>query len=150
MPGTAIFLTGRPQGVPRALLHSLKHYKVLHERMVIVTISIFDVPYVPEIDRVEVTELGESFWQVTVQYGFKDEPDLPASLEQCTQFGLEFDMMDTSFFLGRETLIPRRNSGMAYWRVLLFAAMFRNANSITAFFKIPSNRVVELGSQVKL
>jgi len=150
VPGTAVFMTGRPQGVPRAMLHSLKHYKVLHERMVIVTIRIFDVPYVPEIDRVEVTDLGESFWQVTVQYGFKDEPDLPAALALCAHFGLEFEMMDTSFFLGRETLIPRRSKDMAYWRVLLFALMFRNASSLTAFFRIPSNRVVELGSQVVL
>ena len=148
VPGTAIFLTGRPEGVPRAMLHSLKHYKVLHERMVIVTIRIFDVPYVPEIDRVEVKALGQDFWQVTVHYGFKDEPDLPEALTHCTQFGLEFDMMDTSFFLGRETLIPRFGKEMAYWRVMLFAAMFRNATSITAFFRIPSNRVVELGSQV--
>ena len=150
VPGTAVFMTGRPQGVPRAMLHSLKHYKVLHERMVIVTIRIFDVPYVPEIDRVEVTPLGESFWLVTVHYGFKDEPDLPAALALCAHFGLEFEMMDTSFFLGRETLIPRFGGQMAYWRVLVFALMFRNASSLTAFFKIPSNRVVELGSQVVL
>lgn len=148
VPGTAIFLTGRPQGVPRAMLHSLKHYKVLHERMVIATIRIFDVPHVPEIDRVEVKPLGQDFWQVTVQYGFKDEPDLPEALTRCASSGLEFDMMDTSFFLGRETLIPRFGKEMAYWRVLLFATMFRNATSMTAFFRIPSNRVVELGSQV--
>lgn len=148
VPGTAVFMTGRPQGVPRSMLHSLKHFKVLHERMVIVTIRIFDVPYVPEIDRVEVAELGEGFWQVTVHYGFKDEPDLPAALALCSPFGLEFDMMDTSFFLGRETLIAGFGKDMSYWRVLVFAAMFRNANSITSYFKIPSNRVVELGSQV--
>ena len=150
VPGTALFLTGRPDGVPRALLHSLKHYKVLHERMVIVTIRIFDVPYVPDIDRVEVQALGQDFWRVTVQYGFKDEPDLPEALTLCAPHGLEFDMMDTSFFLGRETLIARVSKEMAYWRVLLFSAMFRNATSITAFFRIPSNRVVELGSQVVL
>ncbi len=150
VPGTAVFLTGRPDGVPRALLHSLKHYKVLHERMVIVTIRIFDVPYVPDIDRVEVQALGQDFWRVTVQYGFKDEPDLPEALTLCAPHGLEFDMMDTSFFLGRETLIARVSKEMAYWRVLLFSTMFRNATSITAFFKIPSNRVVELGSQVVL
>ena len=150
VPGTAVFLTGRPEGVPRALLHSLKHYKVLHERMVIVTIRIFDVPYVPDIDRVEVQALGQDFWRVTVQYGFKDEPDLPEALTLCAPHGLEFDMMDTSFFLGRETLIARVSKEMAYWRVLLFSAMFRNATSITAFFRIPSNRVVELGSQVVL
>jgi KUP system potassium uptake protein len=150
VPGTAIFLTGRPQGVPRAMLHSLKHYKVLHERMVIVTIRILDVPYVPELDRVEVTPLDESFWQVMVYYGFKDEPDLPAALALCAAHGVEFEMMDTSFFLGRETLIPRFGGKMAYWRVLLFSVMFRNASSLTAFFKIPTNRVVELGSQVVL
>lgn len=150
VPGTAVFLTGRPDSVPRALLHSLKHYKVLHERMVIVTIRIFDVPYVPDIDRVEVQALGQDFWRVTVQYGFKDEPDLPEALTLCTPHRLEFDMMDTSFFLGRETLIARVSKEMAYWRVLLFSAMFRNATSITAFFRIPSNRVVELGSQVVL
>ncbi len=148
VPGTAVFLTGRPEGVPRSMLHSLKHYKVLHERMVIVTIRIFDVPFVPEIDRVEVANLGESFWRVTVHYGFKEEPDLPAALGECAHFGLAFDMMDTSFFLGRETLIPRFGGEMASWRVLLFALMFRNASSLTAFFKIPSNRVVELGSQI--
>ena len=148
VPGTGVFLTGRPQGVPRAMLHSLKHYKVLHERMMIVTIRVFDVPYVPEIDRVEVHDLGESFWQITIQYGFKDEPDIPAALAMCDHFGLDFDMMDTSFFLGRETLIPRSGKEMAYWRVLLFTAIFRNASSLPDFFKIPANRVVELGSQV--
>ena len=148
VPGTGVFLTGRPQGVPRAMLHSLKHYKVLHERMMIVTIRVFDVPYVPEIDRVEVHDLGESFWQITIQYGFKDEPDIPAALAMCGHFGLEFDMMDTSFFLGRETLIPRSGKEMAYWRVLLFTTIFRNASSLPDFFKIPANRVVELGSQV--
>ena len=148
--GTAIFMTGRPLVVPRALLHSLKHYKVLHERMVIVTVRIFDVPYVPEIDRVEVTNLGENFWQVTVQYGFKDEPDLPVALALCKDSGLEFDMMDTSFFLSRESLIPDSCKDLAYWRVLLFAAMFRNASSVTAYLKIPSNRVVELGAQIVL
>ena len=148
VPGTAVFLTGRPEGVPRAMLHSLKHYKVLHERMVIVTTRVFDVPHVPEIDRVEVTPLGESFWRVTAQYGFKDEPDLPAALALCGHFGLEFEMMETSFFLGRETLISRFGGDMAYWRVLLFALMFRNASSLPAFLRIPSNRVVELGSQV--
>jgi KUP system potassium uptake protein len=150
VPGTAVFLTGRPKGVPRAMLHSLKHYKVLHERMIIVTIRVFDVPYVPEIDRVEVAALGQSFWQITVQYGFKDEPDLPAALALCDHFGLQFDMMDTSFFLGRETLITGLGKSMVHWRFLLFAAMFRNASSLTAFFKLPSNRVVELGSQVVL
>ena len=149
VPGTAVFLTGRPQGVPRSMLHSLKHFKVLHERMVIETIRIFDVPYVPEVDRVEVVKLDEGFWQVTVHYGYKDEPDIPVALEMCAHYGLEFDMMDTSFFLGRETLIAGFGKEMSYWRVLIFSAMFRNASSLTAYLKIPSNRVVELGPEMQ-
>jgi KUP system potassium uptake protein len=150
VPGTAVFMTPKPEGVPHAMLHSLKHYKVLHERVVIVSVRVADIPYVAEAQRVEVTPLQESFWQVSVTYGFKDEPDIPLALESCAAQGLVFDMMDTSFFLGRETLIPRLRSEMAYWRALLFTAMFRNASSATAFFNIPSNRVVELGSQVVL
>jgi KUP system potassium uptake protein len=150
VPGTAIFLTPDPESVPHAMLHSIKHYKALHEQLVVLSVRVFDVPYVPEIDRVEVHRLSSNFAQVTVHYGFKDEPDLPAALGQCAEAGLTIDMMDTSFFLGRETLIPKLGSDMAYWRELLFIAMFRNAGSATTFFKIPSNRVVELGTQIVL
>lgn len=148
--GTAVFMTPDPDNVPHALLHSLKHYKTLHEQVVILSVRVVDVPYVPEAERVEVVRLPGNFNQVTVQYGFKDEPDIPAALTMCAKSGLQLDMMDTSFFLGRETLIPKLGSEMAYWRELLFIAMFRNAGSATAFFKIPSNRVVELGAQVVL
>jgi len=150
VPGTAIFMTPTPESVPHALLHSLKHYKTLHEQVVILSVSVFDVPYVPDIDRVEVHRLPGNFTQVIVQYGFKDEADIPAALALCGKAGLSLNMMDTSFFLGRETLIPKLGSDMAYWRELLFVAMFRNASSATTFFKIPSNRVVELGSQIVL
>ena len=150
VPGTAIFMTPDPDSVPHALLHSLKHYKALHEQVVILSVRIFDVPYVPDVDRVKVNRLPGNFAQVVVQYGFKDEPDIPAALSLCTQSGLDLHMMDTSFFLGRETLIPKFGSEMAYWRQLVFVAMFRNAGSATAFFKIPSNRVIELGSQIVL
>lgn len=150
VPGTAVFMTPDPESVPHALLHSLKHYKALHEQVVILSVKVFDVPYVPALDRVEVHHLSGNFAQVVVQYGFKDEPDIPAALALCGEAGLTLDMMDTSFFLGRETLIPKLGSSMAYWRALIFVAMFRNAGSATAFFKIPSNRVVELGSQVVL
>ncbi len=150
VPGTAVFMTPDPDSVPHALLHSLKHYKVLHEQVVILSVKVFDVPYVPEIDRVEVHRLAGNFVQLIVHYGFKDEADIPAALALCGNAGLEADMMDTSFFLGRETLIPRLGSQMAYWRTLIFVAMFRNAGSATAYFRIPSNRVVELGSQVVL
>ena len=150
VPGTAIFMTPNPALVPHALLHSLKHFKTLHEQVVILSVSVFDVPYVPDIDRVEVRKLAGNFAQVVVQYGYKDEPDIPAALALCAEAGLSIDMMDASFFLGRETLIPRLKSEMAYWRELIFVAMFRNAGSATAYFKIPSNRVVELGAQIVL
>nr|Q47A46.1 RecName: Full=Probable potassium transport system protein Kup 3 [Dechloromonas aromatica RCB] len=150
VPGTAIFMTPDPELVPHAMLHSLKHYKALHEQVVVMSVKVFDVPYVPDVDRVEVHRLSNNFSQVVVQYGFKDDPDIPAALALCGEAGLAIEPMDTSFFLGRETLIPKLGSEMAYWRELLFVAMFRNAGSATAFFKIPSNRVVELGSQVVL
>ena len=150
VPGTAIYLNADPDSVPHALLHSLKHYKVLHDRQVLVSVRFFDVPYVPEVDRVEVHCLSENFSQVIVQYGFMDEPDLPAALRMCKEYGLEIDDDEASYFLGRETLIPRMKSEMAFWREKLFIAMFRNAGSATSFFKIPSNRVVELGTQVVL
>jgi KUP system potassium uptake protein len=150
VPGTAIFMTPNPELVPHAMLHSLKHFKTLHEQVVILSVSVFDVPYVPDIDRVEVRKLVGNFSQVVVQYGYKDEPNIPAALALCGDAGLHIDMMDTSFFLGRETLIPKLKSDMAYWRELLFVAMFRNAGSATAYFKIPSNRVVELGAQIVL
>ena len=150
VPGTAIFMTPDTELVPHAMLHSLKHYKALHEQIIVLSVNVFDVPYVPEVDRVEVRKLNGNFSQVIVQYGFKDEPDIPAALALCADAGLEINMMDSSFFLGRETLIPKLGSEMAYWRELVFVAMFRNAGSATAFFKIPSNRVVELGAQVVL
>jgi len=150
VPGTAVFLNADPNGVPHSLLHNLMHNKVLHERVIMVSVQIFDVPYVPEIDRVEVHKLKENFFRVIVQYGFKDDPDIPQALSLCADYGLSFEMLETSFFLGRETLIPRLGSEMAFWREKLFIALFRNAGSATSFFKIPSNRVVELGTQVVL
>jgi KUP system potassium uptake protein len=148
--GTAVFLNADPNGVPHALLHNLMHNKVLHERIVLVSVMFYDVPYVPDIDRVEVRQLKENFWSVVVQYGFKDEPNIPEALQLCTDAGLEFSSLETSYFIGRETLIPKMNSEMPFWREKIFVAMFRNAGSATAFFKIPSNRVVELGTQVVL
>ena len=116
----------------------------------LLSVQFFDVPYVPDIDRVEVREMKENFWSVIIQYGFKDEPDVPAALALCADSGLDFNALETSYFIGRETLIPRLGSEMAFWREKIFIAMFRNAGSATAFFKIPSNRVVELGTQVVL
>jgi KUP system potassium uptake protein len=148
--GTSVFLNADRNGVPHAMLHNLMHNKIIHERVVLVSVEFYDVPYVPDIDRVEVHRLKENFWRVIVQYGFKDEPNIPGALLLCEGAGLELNMMDTSFFLGRETLIPRLDSEMAFWREKLFIALFRNAGSATAYFQIPSNRVVELGTQVVL
>jgi KUP system potassium uptake protein len=150
VPGTAVFLNADSNGVPHAMLHNLMHNKIIHERVVLISARFYDVPYVPETDRVEVEALKENFWRVTVQYGFKDEPDIPHAIGLCGKHGLEMTMLDTSFFLGRETLIPRLGSEMAFWREKIFVAMFRNAGSATTFFKIPSNRVVELGTQIVL
>ena len=148
--GTSVFLNADPRGVPHALLHNLMHNKVLHERVVLLSVQFYDVPFVPDIDRVEVRELKENFWSVLIHYGFMDEPNVPGALERCAVFGLEFNSLETSYFIGRETLIPRLGSDMAFWREKIFVAMFRNAGSATAFFQIPSNRVVELGTQVVL
>jgi KUP system potassium uptake protein len=148
--GTAVFMTPNPNGVPHAMLHNLKHNKVLHEKVVLVTVRIGDVPHVPSAERLEVQHLGNGFHRVTVNYGFKDEPNLPVDLEACESHGLVLDMMDTSFFIGKETLIARPNSEMALWREKLFISMFRNADSVTNYFKLPPNRVVELGAQVTL
>jgi KUP system potassium uptake protein len=150
VPGTAVFLTTNREGVPHAMLHNLKHNKVLHERVIVLTVVFQDIPHVDESERVEVRPLGENFYKVFVIYGFKDETDIPRALELCAPSGLEFNMLDTSFFLSRETLIPTARPGMAVWREKLFISMSRNAGSVTAYFQIPTNRVVELGTQVEL
>jgi KUP system potassium uptake protein len=150
VPGTAVFLTAASEGVPHALLHNLNHNKVLHERIVLLTVSTTDIPHVADEDRIEVHPLGTDFYRVVVHYGFKDEPDVPRALELASAKGLPFEMMATSFFLSRQTLIPKVGPGMALWREKLFALMSRNASSATTFFKIPANRVVELGTRIEL
>lgn len=150
IPGTAVFMTPNPTIVPHALLHSMKHYKCLHERIVILTVDSFDIPHVPTGQRVMVEKLNDRFVLVRVFFGFMDEPNLPEALEWCAEQGLDLDMMDTSFFLGRETLIPKIGSEMAFWREKLFITMFRNAGSAAAYFRLPPNRVVELGTQIVL
>jgi len=150
VPGTAVFLTTSHEGVPHAMLHNLKHNKVLHERVILLTVVFQDIPHVDESERVEVRPLGHNFFKVFVIYGFKDLPDIPQALTLCAPHGLEFNMLDTSFFLSRETLIATKRPGMALWREKLFINMMRNAGTATGFFQIPTNRVVELGSQVEL
>ncbi len=149
-PGTAVFLSSDPQAVPRALMHNLRHNMVLHRDVLLVAVRVRDVPHVADPERIEVAALGNGFFRVLVHYGFKDEPDLPLALALGIPAGLPFDAGRVSYFLGRETLIPRPHAGMAIWRHKLFIAMFRNAASAAGFFRLPPNRVVEMGSQVVL
>jgi len=148
--GTAVFLSADPGAVPNALLHNLKHNKVLHERVVFMTIVMRDIPYVPEEERTAVTDLGCNFYRVLADYGFKDDPDVPELLEQCGRKGFAFDMMETSFFVSRETLIATVSPGMALWREKLFVSMSKNATKASEFFQVPTNRVVELGTRVEI
>jgi KUP system potassium uptake protein len=150
VPGTAVFLTAASEGVPHALLHNLNHNKVLHERIVLLTVSTVDIPHVPDEERIEIQSLGSDFYRAVVRYGFKDEPDIPQALALASAKGFKFEMMETSFFVSRQTLIPTVGPGMALWREKLFALMSRNASSATTFFKIPANRVVELGTRIEL
>lgn len=148
--GTAVFMFGNPEGTPPALLHSLKHYRVLHERVVFLSVVTDAVPLVTAAKRATVEELGEGFFRIVLHYGFMEDPNLPEALARVKIPGLDLNPMKTTFFLGRETLIPSRNPGMALWREHLFAVMSRNARTATSFFGLPPNRVVELGAQIQL
>ncbi len=148
VPGTAIFMTTNVDSVPHALLHSLKHYKSLHSQVILLSAVTLDVPHVPESQRVAVETINAQFSKVRVFFGFMDTPDLPRALEWCGEQGMHLEAMDTSFFLGRESLIPKPGAAMAFWREKLFVSMFRNAGDAAAYFRLPPNRVVELGSQV--
>jgi len=148
--GTAIFLRGESDGVPHALLHNLSHNKVLHERVVFFTVHVVEEPWVPEDEQVKVTDLGHQCYQLNVYYGFKDEPDIPKVLALCECLGLPFEMMETSFFIARQTVISAPGSGMATWREHLFVAMSRNARGAADYYQIPPNRVIELGTQVEI
>jgi KUP system potassium uptake protein len=154
VPGTAVFMTSTPDGVPHALLHNLKHNKVLHERVILLTVKIADVPYVPDEKRVKLDDLGSGFHRMLMYYGFMQEADVPAALKEAgacgTACGGAFNMMDTSFFLSRQTLLASDRPGMHIYREKLFAWMLRNAESAMEFFRLPTNRVVELGSQVEI
>ena len=150
VPGTAVFMTSTADGVPHALLHNLKHNKVLHERIILLTVKIADVPFVRQVERVKLDHLGHGFHRLVLRYGFMEEPDVPAALALVTGCGDKFKMMDTSFFLARQTLLPSSKPGMAIWREKLFAWMLRNAESAMEFFRLPTNRVVEVGSQVEI
>jgi KUP system potassium uptake protein len=148
--GTAIFLTSDPDVAPVALMHNLKHNKVLHEKNVILTVTTVGAPRVREADRVRITPLSDGFSKVVVSYGFMESPDLPHALAESRRQGLKFDLMSTSFFLGRRTLVPAARSGLAGWQDRLFIFLTRNATNPTDFFQIPAGRVVELGTQVSV
>ncbi len=150
VPGTAIFMASAASGVPSALLHNIKHNRILHERVIILTVQIEDVPFVEEADRIACKDLGEGFYRVKMRFGFLEETDVPKTLDKVDLCGPKFDMMHTSFFLSRQTLIASKIPGMAIWREKTFAWMLRNAANAMEFFKLPSNRVVELGSQVEI
>ena len=152
VPGTAVFLTATPDATPHALLHNLNHNKVLHERVVFLTVELGEEPWVPEKERVVCQKLPHGCWRVRVHYGFMDQPDVTRALKLCAGSGIEFEMMETSFFLSRELIVPaeRGAGGMALWRDRMFAALARNAGSVTDFFNIPTNRVIELGTRVQI
>ena len=151
VPGTAVFLTANQHAVPHALLHNLKHNKVLHERNVLLTVEMLETPTADPGERIEITALGGDFYGLELRFGFAEDPNIPAGLTKCSKAGLPFDMMDTTFFLSRETIIAdAKRPGMALWRDKLFAFMARNALPATAFFQIPGNRLIELGAQVEI
>ena len=151
VPGAAIFLTGTPNIVPHAMLHNIKHNKVLHELNIMVTVITRDIPYVAEEERFEVEQLEQRFYRISMYYGFKDQPNIPLALERAyTELGFEFDMMQMSFFISRDRLIHTVGDGLSPWREKLFISMQRNTSPVSDFYQIPPNRVVELGSQIEI
>jgi KUP system potassium uptake protein len=150
VPGTAIYMYGNPEGTPPALVHNLAHNKVLHDKVVFLTVLTEEVPHVPPRERVTVKRLGKGFAAVVARYGFMEDPDIGDILDACRERKLDITIDATTFFLGRETLIATDRPGMAKWRERLFAFMSRNALRATAFYRIPANQVFEVGAQVEL
>ncbi|MBX7201121.1 MAG: potassium transporter Kup [Rhodospirillaceae bacterium] len=150
VPGVAVFLTPYSDHVPHALLHNMKHNKVLHETVVVATVEVHSVPRVPPAQRASAERLSQRFWRVRLHFGFMDKADVPEALEWCVEQGLDASPMETSYFLGRETVVPRIGSALPYWREALFATLYRNARSAADFFALPPNQVVELGTRVAL
>lgn len=150
VPGTAVFLSAEPDLTPNALMHNLKHNKVLHEHNLFVSVRHHEVPYIPAERRVEIEALGHDCWQVTLHFGFKNDPDVPQALAQLKGRGVPLEDMETSYFLSRDTVIPTFGGGMALWREKLFASMHRNASAAADFLNLPANRIVELGSKVEI
>jgi KUP system potassium uptake protein len=147
---TAVYPVANAALVPQALLHNLKHYQVLHERNLILTVHYEERPWVDASERVTVHELGNSFWCVTLHFGFMETPDVPQALTLAEAKGLRVPAFETSYFLSRETVVPSPGAGMANWRERLFAALSRNARSAAEYFRLPDNTVVELGTRVQI
>jgi len=148
--GTAVFMRGPSEGVPHALLHNLSHNKILHDRVIFLTVHNQEIPWVPFDERVRVTPLGQECYQLDVFYGFKNEPDIPKALELAEAKGLNYEVMETSFFVTRQTIVSRQDHEMAPWREWLFVFMSRAARDAADYYHIPSNRVIEVGSQVEI
>jgi KUP system potassium uptake protein len=148
--GTAIFLTSDPTSAPTALLHSLKHYKVLHEKNVVLSIDTSSTPHVTDEERVRIEPIGKTFSRLTVRFGYMETPNVPKALAIARKLGWQFDIMSTSFFLSRRALKPAARSGMPPWQDRLFIALARTANDATDYFQIPTGRVVEVGTQVTI
>ncbi len=148
--GTAVFLTGNPESTPGSLLHNLKHNKILHEKNIILRFAVSDAPSIDDADRLQVEELSLGFYRVTAFFGFMESPSLDLIQPLCAHEGIDLDPMKTTYFLGRETILATQKPGMARWRKHLFALLSRNAQQATAYFRLPPNRVVELGMQVEI
>ena len=148
--GTSVFLHANPDSVPQALLHNLKHNKVLHDHVIVLCIQMLDIPHVSDNDKVESLTLSNNFYRLIIKFGFKDVPDIPKALELAAKHGLPLEPMEISYFIGRQTLIPKASPGMPLWREKLFITMYHNAGSIVRFFKIPPGQVVEMGTQIAL
>jgi KUP system potassium uptake protein len=150
VPGTAVFMYSDPIATPPALVHNLKHNKVLHERVVLLSVETMEIPRVPTKERIEVHKLENGFYRVVLHYGFMEDPNVPRDIMRARKQGLDLKASEVTYFLGRERLIASKKPGMAIWRENLFAAMSRNARAATDFFRLPPDRVVELGSQVEI
>ena len=150
IPGTAVFMDSNPKGTPQALLHNLEHNKVLHQRVVLLTLITSEKPYVPDEERFDIREIGENTFRINANIGFTEDADVPKLLDKCKVNGTGFDLKETTFFLGRETMLATKKPGMALWREKLFARMSRNAQRAASYFNIPSDRVVEIGTQIEL
>ena len=150
VPGTAVFLAAEEGLTPNALMHNLKHNKVLHEHNLFVSVQHHEVPYIEDAQRVQIRPLGNDCWQVTLHFGFKNDPDVPEALKLLEGRGVPLEDMETSYFLSRDIVIPTLGGGMALWREKLFAGMHRNASAAADFLNLPANRIVELGSKVEI